>query len=63
MVMRPAVCIIIGVLVTITQNQNDRHELMHLTLTRLYAFDANAFIDIYNNERPHEALDMNYVTM
>ncbi len=52
MVMRPAVCIIIGVLVTITQNQNGRHELMHLTLTRLYAFDANVLsISITTNAR------------
>jgi len=50
--MRPAVCIIIGVLVTITQNQNGRHELMHLTLTRLYAFDANVLsISITTNAR------------
>ena len=50
--MRPAVCIIIGVLVTITQNQNGRQELMHLTLTRPYAFDANALsISITTNAR------------
>lgn len=51
--------------------QNGRHERMHLTLkkeaTKPAAFNLlqqqarfDDFIDEYNNERPHEALDMKY---
>ena len=51
--------------------QNGRHERMHLTLkneaTRPASFNFlqqqdrfDSFIDIYNNERPHEALAMKY---
>ena len=49
--------------------QNGRHERMHLTLKKEATKPATAnflqqqarfdkFMDIYNNERPHEALDM-----
>jgi putative transposase len=51
--------------------QNGRHERMHLTLKKEATKPASPnflqqqerfdnFIDIYNNERPHEALDMKY---
>lgn len=50
--------------------QNGRHERMHLTLKREATRPAGAnclqqqakfdkFVDEYNNERPHESLDMN----
>lgn len=51
--------------------QNGRHERMHRTLkieaTRPASFNClqqqsrfDDFIDVYNNERPHEALNMKY---
>jgi len=51
--------------------QNGRHERMHLILKKEATKPASAnflqqqarfdkFIDIYNTERPHEALDMKY---
>ena len=51
--------------------QNGRHERMHLTLKKEATKPAarnflqqqakfDDFIDIYNNERPHQALDMQY---
>src|SRR5213595_3193031 len=51
--------------------QNGRHERMHLTLKREATKPAaqnflqqqakfDAFIDCYNHERPHQALDMKY---
>jgi putative transposase len=51
--------------------QNGRHERMHLTLKKEATKPAarnflqqqarfDKFIDIFNNERPHEALDMKY---
>src|SRR6202008_4984776 len=51
--------------------QNGRHERMHLTLKREATKPAarnflqqqarfDKFIEIFNNERPHEALDMQY---
>lgn len=51
--------------------QNGRHERMHLTLKKEATKPAgknflqqqakfDAFIDEYNNERPHQALDMQY---
>ena len=51
--------------------QNGRHERMHLTLKKEATRPPGAnflqqqemfdrFVDEYNNERPHQALDMNY---
>src|SRR5262249_42701389 len=51
--------------------QNGRHERIHLTLKKEATKPAarnflqqqakfDAFIDCYNNERPHQALDMRY---
>ena len=51
------------------RSQNGRHERMHLTLKKEATKPAAAnflqqqarfekFIEVFNNERPHEALDM-----
>lgn len=51
--------------------QNGRHERMHLTLKKETCKPASAnilqqqakfddFVDVYNNERPHQALNMQY---